>query len=333
MTSLLQEPIECPKCQHSFTLEHVLGEDLLKKQREESAHLQKLEMTMRQKIRDFELKEREQEITIQRKIDEQRLTWQKGLQDILQQEYQLKMQEKDKAITDMKKQIDELKHRSEITSQQLQGEVLELEIEKVLAHTFPEDLITPVAKGQRGGDIIHTVKTLQGTIAGTIVWETKRTKNWNEAWIEKIKTDQKESKAECAVIYSDVLPKDTKGNLILRDGVWVCDHNSFHGLATALRTQLITIQRTKVFNEHQDQKMAFLYQYLTSTAFKQKIETLVEVFKQQRDDLEKEKRMILKQWSSREQQIQRLMQSTVGLYGDVQGIIGGQQLLIADLEE
>jgi hypothetical protein len=40
------------------------------------------------------------------------------------------------------------------------------------------------------------------------------------------------------------------------------------------------------------------------------------------DDLSKEKKAIMKQWAKREVQIERVVEATIGMYGDLQGIAG-----------
>jgi hypothetical protein len=78
--------------------------------------------------------------------------------------------------------------------------------------------------------------------------------------------------------------------------------------------------------------MEALYQYLAGTEFKQKIEGIVEAFTSMQAQLNQERRAMEKHWNQREKQIQRVMKNTVGLYGDMQGIIGGQIPTIAALE-
>lgn len=74
--------------------------------------------------------------------------------------------------------------------------------------------------------------------------------------------------------------------------------------------------------EGQQTKTEMVYQYLTGPRFRQRVEAIVEAFSSMQDDLNAERKAITKQWAKREEQIERVMQATVGMYGDLQGIAG-----------
>lgn len=292
---------------------------------------QKAELELRKKARDLEERERAIEVELQRKFDEERNRIQEETSRKLAEENRLKTAEKDKQLEDMRRQIEDLKRKAEQGSQQAQGEILELEIEAALKTAFPLDLIEPVPKGLKGGDIIQKVITTSGQQAGTIIWETKRTKAWSDGWIDKLKDDQRAISAEFAVIVTQVLPKDVV-HLAFVDGVWVVDFLTFRGIAIALRSNLLQVHHARALATGKGEKMDFLYNYLTGTQFKQRIETIVEAFRTMQEDLDKEKRAIQKSWAAREQQLVRVLTSTVGMYGDIQGIVGASLPKIASLE-
>ena len=52
------------------------------------------------------------------------------------------------------------------------------------------------------------------------------------------------------------------------------------------------------------------------------MEAIVEAFSSMQEDLDRERKAIMKQWAKREEQIERVMGATVGMYGDLQGIAG-----------
>jgi hypothetical protein len=221
----------------------------------------------------------------------------------------------------MQKQIEELKRRAEQGSQQLQAEVQELELETLLKTKFPRDTVEPVPKGEHGGDVLQRVLGPLGQICGTILWESKRTKNWSDGWLAKLRDDQRTAKAEIAVIISHAVPKDIE-TFGLVDGVWVALPQAALPVAVALRYTLIETATARLASEGQQTKMELVYQYLTGPRFRQRVQAIVEAFGSMREDLDKEKKAILKQWAKREEQIERVMQSTVGMYGDLQGIAG-----------
>jgi len=229
--------------------------------------------------------------------------------------------EKEQTITSMQKQIEDLKRRAEQGSQQLQGEVQELELEGLLRAKFPRDVIEPVPKGEHGGDILQRVVGPLGQVCGTILWESKRTKNWSDTWLPELREDQRAAKAEVAVIVSQALPKDFE-SFDLIDGVWVTPPRIALPVAITLRQTLIEVAAARKASEGQQTKTEMVYQYLTGPRFRQRVQAIVEAFSSMQEDLDKEKKVITKQWAKREEQIGRVMQSTVGMYGDLQGIAG-----------
>jgi hypothetical protein len=206
---------------------------------------QKQEIELRKRQRELVEKEEKLELELSRKIDAERQKIIQKTSKEFEETHRLKDAEKDKQLDDMKRQIDELKRKAEQGSQQMQGEVLELELEESLKEEFPFDVIEPVAKGVKGGDIIQTVKTQSGRICGKILWETKRTKNWSESWIQKLKDDQRDAKADLAILASESLPKGLQ-HFRLISGVWVTDILSAVSLALALRVVLIQVARERV---------------------------------------------------------------------------------------
>ena len=281
----------------------------------------KQELELLKKQRELQEKEENMELELTRKLDEGR---QKILEEAtgkFEEEQRLKDAEKDKKLTDMRKQIDELKKKSELGSQQAQGEVLELDLENILKSCFSHDNIEPVPKGIKGADVLHRVHSHSGHFCGTIVWETKRTKAWSDKWIAKLKEDQRRVKGEFAIILTTTLPKDVRSFAHI-NGVWVTDYASIVGLATAIRMSLIEIANTKQAAVGKKEKMEVVYNYLSGSDFKQKVEAIVEAFKAMKEDLEKEKKTFSKSWAKREKQLELIITNTAGMYGDIHGIIG-----------
>ena len=235
------------------------------------------------------------------------------------EEFELKIREKEKIIEDLNKQMKEGQRKAEQGSMKLQGEILELEMEDLLAHYFPEDEIVPVAPGKKGADILQMVKTGTGKNAGVILWETKRTKNWQAAWIPKLKEDQRREKAELAVIASEVLPANIS-NFGLDSGIWITDIKYALGLASALREQLKSTAAVRAVNLGKENKAEMVYDYLTGTQFKQRVESVLEAYIEMKSDIEDEKRLLEKSWAKREKQIERFVKNISGMYGDLQGL-------------
>jgi len=277
--------------------------DLLKRLREEKSSKKKLEIEYQKKLLEEEEKIKE----LARNEAEEELSF--------------KMAEKDKKLSDAEKQIKDLQRRLQQGSQQMQGEIQEIMLEGILRKEFPYDEIKEVPKGIKGADVMHIVCNSSGASCGTIIWESKNTKNWSPSWIPKLKEDQRSLKAELAVIVSKVLPSDIKG-FAFSDGVWISDINSAIGLACALRHQLIEVYSAHCANKGKADKAEIVYNYLISNEFKQRIEVWVEYFKNRREDLEKEKAYFIKKWAKEEKAIMRVVENTAGIYGDLQGLIG-----------
>jgi len=295
--------------------------NLLKSREEKLAEAQRTQTEYLQKERALEDQRRELELTVEKRVQEGLTTVRVQARQEAEEQSKLKVLEKEQTIAAMQKQIEDLKRRAEQGSQQLQGEVQELELERLLAAKFPFDTVQPVRKGEHGGDVLHRVTSSQGQCCGSILWETKRTKNWSDGWLAKLRDDQRSAKAEIAVIVSHALPKDVE-SFELVDGVWITHPKTMIPVAFVLRHTLIEVRTARCVSEGQQTKAEMVYQYLAGPRFRQRVQAIVEAFSSMQEDLDKERRMIQKQWAKREEQIQRVMQSTVGMYGDLQGIAG-----------
>ena len=147
------------------------------------------------------------ELEAQRRLSEEREKIRKGAQDLVLEEHRLKDAEKNKQLEDMRRQIEDLKRKAEQGSQKLQGDVQQIELEKVLRERFPRDEIEPVKSGVRGADILQKVTSDCGQLCGTILWESKRVRNWSNKWIDKLIEDKQAAKADVAVLVTDALPE------------------------------------------------------------------------------------------------------------------------------
>ena len=306
-------------------------QEILKQRDLKLADAQKAQADLIRKQRELDDAKRELELTVEKRVETGLAAAREKAKKEAEDEMKLKVMEAEQTIASMQRQIEDLKRRAEQGSQQLQGEVQELELEALLGTRFPRDTIQPVPKGEFGGDILHRVIGPLGQQCGTILWESKRTKNWSDGWLPKLREDQRAAKAEISVIVSQVLPKDVE-TFGLVDQVWVAHPKLALPVAIALRQTLIEIAGARQASEGQQTKMEMVYQYLTGPRFRHRIQAIVEAFSSMREDLDRERKAITKQWSKREEQIDRVMQATVGMYGDLQGIAGKTLQEIEGLE-
>lgn len=234
---------------------------------------------------------------------------------------ELALRERDKTIGDLKSKLQDAQRRAEQGSTQLQGEVQELAIEEWLQAEFPLDTITEIKKGARGGDCLQTVNTRKHTRCGVIYYESKRTKQFQPAWIAKLKDDMRAKGADVAVLVTEAMPTNME-RMGMVDGVYVCSYSEFKGLSHVLREMIIRLDMALATSKNKGDKMEMLYSFLTSNEFKLQIEVIVEGFTSMNEDLESEKRSMRRIWKKREKQIQRVVQSTSEMYGSIQGIAG-----------
>lgn len=295
---------------------------------EKLAAAQKIQADMLRKQRELDDAKREVELTIETKVQQALAAVRDKAKLEAEDGFKAKVAEKEAQIAGMNRQIEELRRRAEQGSQQLQGEALELELESLLRNQFPRDLIEPVPKGDFGGDVLHRVFGPGGQTCGTILWESKRTKRWSDDWLTKLRSDQRAAKAEVALIVSSALPKDIE-TFGLVDNVWVAEPRFAVPLAIVLRHGLIDLAGSRQAQEGQQTKM---YGYLTGPRFRHRIDAIVEKFTDMQADLDRERKMMMRLWAKREEQLRGVLDSTAGLYGDLQGIAGRAMQEIESLD-
>jgi hypothetical protein len=286
------------------------------------AEAQKAQVELTRKQRELDDQRRELELTVERRIQAGLGEAREKAKQEAEQGLQLKVREKEEQIASMQRQIEDLKRKAEQGSQQLQGEVLELELEDTLRAKFPRDSIEPVGKGEFGGDLLQRVFNNAGQPCGAILWETKRTRNWSDGWLTKLRDDQRAAKAEMAMIVTQTMPKGMTTSFDLLDGVWVTEPSCAIPVAVAIRETLISLAGARQAGEGQQTKMEMVYQYLTGPRFKHRVEAIVERFTEMRADLDRERKGMMRLWAKREAQISGVIESTAGMYGDLQGIAG-----------
>jgi hypothetical protein len=300
-------------------------EQELEEKRKQLTEANKKELELRKQQQKLEEEKAAMELTVQRQLDTERKKISEEAGKKAAEEQQLKMREKDDQLDSMKKQIDDLKRKSEIGSQEAQGEAMEGSLKDKLSQIFPFDVFDDVKKGIRGADIVQRVRNSVGKECGTILWETKNTQAFSKDWIEKLKKDQQEAQAELAVIATITLPKEIKGFGIV-DDVWITDYQTAICLATALRYGLISVAREKLVVTNQSTVKDIVYRYVTGQEFTLQVKSIVAAFGRMKDDLESEKRAMQKYWKSREKQIETVLGGVSNIYGAIEGYVGQKQL-------
>jgi len=273
------------------------------------------------KQRQLQQKEKQLELDLQKRLTEETQKIQIELTKSLQEEQSLKIREKDQQMEQLRKTIEELKRKSEQGSQQTQGDALENDIKETLQREFYQDNIDDVPTGIKGADLVHTIKNNLGQSSGTILWEIKNTKAWNNEWIKKLKDDQAKSQAELCILVTKTLPEGIE-NFAFQDGVWITHTSYAIEVARLTRKYILDLSHAKDSQANKGSKMELLYDYLSSKQFKNRIENIVSAFETMRNDLEKERRAMERIWAKRSKEIDRVILNTSGMHGDFQGIMG-----------
>jgi hypothetical protein len=308
------------KAKLEFDLERKTYEQNLLDKETKLCEFREQELALRRQKTALEEAHRNLEIDTQRKIDEERTKIKEQIGAAEAERFRFKEAELLKKISDAQRSNDELSRKLEQGSQQLQGEVLELELEHMLADAFRHDRIEEVKKGVRGADVIQTVCTPAGLDCGRIIWETKRAENWSDKWLQKLKDDQQEAKADIAVLVTTVMPKGVQEAFCRVGDVWVVSPHVMRPVAETLRVLMLESSRLKLVSSGRNEKMELLYNYLASAQFAHKVRTMLESLECMRTDLEAEKRAMQKIWVKRQTQIERSTYSMVSVVGELQAI-------------
>jgi hypothetical protein len=298
--------------------------DLEKEVKEKATALKQAkeqELALRREKRQLEEAKEDLALEVQRKLDDERGKLKRELKAQADEENRLKIADREKIISDLKTKLEEAHRKAEQGSQQTQGEVLELDFEQRLRSAFPRDQIREISKGVRGGDVVQEVISKAGRSCGKILYETKRTKNWSEGWVAKLKEDIRKAGAAIGVIVTDTMPSDVDG-FCERDGLWVTSIKLAIPLAHVLRCSLQEVAMAHGYRKGAKEKMEILYDYFIGTEFRQRMSAIIDAFMSMRSDLERERAAATRAWSKREKQISGVIENMAGMIGDVQGISG-----------
>ena len=255
----------------------------------------------------------------------------KKITEKIESSNELKFKELEKQLEVQKNLTKEMQRKQDQGSMQLQGEVMELAIEDFLIQNFPLDTIEEIKKGASGADCLQTVHTFEAQNCGTIYYESKRTKIFQHAWIEKFRKDIQDKSADIGILVTEVLPAGME-RMGFFHGIYICTFDEFKALSTILRQSLITINSAMKTQENKGDKMVMLYDFLISTEFRMQMEGIIDGFRQMEIDLISEKRAMAKSWKQREKQIQKVINNTVNMYGSIKGIGGNAVQTIPSLE-
>ena len=291
-------------------------------EKQQSKELREQLTAMMQTLREEKKARENAELEAQKRLEASEAKLREDIQRAADEKQRLNLAAKEKTITDLQKALDDAQRKAAQGSQQLQGEIMELDLEKALAEAWRDDDIAPVPKGVNGADIAHTVRSPRGTDCGMILWEIKRTKNWTDGWVPKLKEDVRSAKASAAIIVTEAMPKHLEEDMGQVQGVWVCKPQLAIVLGALLRKGLLDVARQKALAENRGDKADALYNFVTSHEFVHQIESMVETYTEMTIQVTKERVAFEKLWAQREKQAQKLLLGTATIIGSMQGHIG-----------
>lgn len=331
--------IPCPNCGKQIQITQALRHQLEEKIRisEQARHKEELEKARiqataqtekrlkEQSNKELEKKEKERKL-LEEKLEKEKLEREEFEKKVkenasknAQEEQRLRFKEKDLQLEEIRRVNEDLKRKLEQGSQQRQGEVLELDLEEKLKAQFPQDEFLPIPKGVEGADIWQKV-TYQGKIVGSILWETKRTKAWSNAWTTKLKEDLTRINASEAILISQVLPNDSN-SFDRKDGVWIAKYKYAISLGRFVRFLLTNIALVKSSTSHTEEEWGKIRDYMMSDTFKHRMQAHFEGIKSLKDTLDADKRATMLKWKKLESTINKMDSNTINFYGELKAIV------------
>jgi hypothetical protein len=317
-------------------LQQNLGEqeEKLKTARQKELEALQKEQALKDKEAELELRLNRQLLEERAKLKELVMKEEAERNLLKEQEFLLRNKELEKQIEDQKKLVDEMKRKAEQGSMQLQGEVAEILLENMLREAFPYDVVSEVGKGVRGADCIQLVRNQFGQDCGSIIFESKRTKEFHQDWIEKVKKDMRANNADVAVIVTQVLPRDLD-RFGEKDGVYICTFAEVKSLVMVLRNSLLKVFAVAKSQENRGEKMQMLYGYLTGNEFSEQWKAIREGFMSMKMSIQKERDAMEKLWKAREKQLEKVLLNAAHIKGSIEGISGsdGVDLSLEDEDQ
>ncbi|GAA4410193.1 hypothetical protein GCM10023187_34510 [Nibrella viscosa] len=293
--------------------------------------MQAQELRLLRQQRELEDQRAALDLEVEKRLQQERDAIRTTALQRAQDETKWELEQQQELIKSLTLQLSTMKQKLEQGSQQAQGEVVELALERLLTAVYPFDQIEEVAKGQHGADVIHTVRSEYGRVCGRIIYETKRTRTFSTGWIEKLKADLQLHRGDVAVLVTETMPRDMP-QAGLYNGVWVCTFREVKLLSGVLRDGVLKVADARLAEENKGDKMQLLYRYLTSNEFRHGIESILRAFTVLRTELDKEKKRTYKAWTVREKTIDAVLANTTDLTGAIQCIAGIEVPDVSELE-
>lgn len=283
------------------------------KAREEMIAFQKKEFDLQQAVKNAEFEANKK---LNDQVDE---LYQKAKKEA-EEAASEKIAALEKKVADANQATEDVKRKLQQGSQQLQGEIQELKLEDCLRMEFPLDTIEEVEKGKLGADVIQTVVSRNGKVCGRIVWESKNVKNWSNGFLPKLREDMGRVSGDVGILVSNVFGKNMD-EFTLVDGVWLVKPINALSMARLIRERIISVSDAKMIAEHKETVQDAVYAFVTSPAFRNRMENIGRQYRALDDEINKTKDNMVKHWETQRKLIDELVGNTQGILGEVNAFL------------
>ncbi|MBM4062932.1 MAG: DUF2130 domain-containing protein [Planctomycetes bacterium] len=290
------------------------------------------ELDVRKRLNELEEQARAQALQVQQQLDEERARIREAATQEATAQAALKQKEADELNRQLREKLEDAQRKLAQGSQQAQGEAQEIVLEDVLRTAFPRDGFAAVEKGVEGADVVQTVRDERGRDCGTILWESKRTRNWSDGWIGKLESDRARQNASVAALATQAMPRGVEGIGQVGD-VWVCAFGQAAVLAALLRRGILEAASARQAEEGRADKMTLVYRYLTGPDFRNRAGAMIQGLHRMREVLDRERAAMNKIWAQRERLMALAVGGISGLQADLQGIAGADLAAIPDSDD
>lgn len=283
------------------------------------------QLALLEQVRELKHAKQEAQIEAAKEMDEKMIQERAKIVTQEAEKHHQKQQEAEKMLADAKKANEDLQYKLEQSSQQLQGEVLELELQGGLEKLFRNDRISEVKKGQRGADVLQEVRSTRGASAGKILWETKNAKSWSNDWVKKLEQDQMEAGADLAVLVTTVFPANQEGSFYQEGAIWVMRPDLALSMAHALREVLLEGLKQEAVLEGKEAVAGQLYDFLSSRQFAVYMRNFAQSIDRLKGNLTQERRAMERVWKAREKEVDQISSNSASMLGELMAL-GGDSL-------
>ena len=187
-------------------------QEVLNSREEKLAEAQNAQAELIKKQRELDDAKRELELTVAKRVQD-------GLSEVRTQakreaeEAQAQGAEKDQRSLPCSGRSKNCKERQSRGRNSCREKFWSLNWRACSGAKFPFDTIEPVPKGEFGGDSLQRVVSQSGVMSGTILWESKRTKNWSNGWLVKLREDQRTRRQKYPCLFPKPCRRESKPSM------------------------------------------------------------------------------------------------------------------------